>query len=208
METKIIKILVCILTVQFICCDSTRNEDYFTVISKDNKKRYALKLKNYEGPVNGYAYSNLKPSDKIKMIQELLRFENDTRICSDNIMNYNPAAQMYTGPKEYSIQVEALFIINQLYFDYPFSFSPVPALVSDSNEVETIDGELIYKTYNIYKKWFVKLKNDSSLFKNHSLEKKSDLNFLLKQEKINWYGSVSDGKELFNNHDLQIEKSW
>jgi hypothetical protein len=61
--------------------------------------------------------------------------------------------------KDYSIQLEALFLINQFYFDKPFYYSPYPLLKSTkSNKEESIDGEIIEMAYVAYKQWFEKVK--------------------------------------------------
>jgi hypothetical protein len=99
--------------------------------------------------------------DTLSLIQELLHFEGDTDLCVLDIRCYNPSiSQVYYGEeKNYSIQVEALFIINQFYFKEPFFFSPYPIIMSTSNySMESIKGENIELAYKAYKQWFNKLK--------------------------------------------------
>jgi len=185
-------------------CDQRRSVSYFKMVPCNDQKRVVLKLKNYDGPVNGYDYSSLEPSIRIEMIQELLDLENDKRICQKNVMNFSPASSIYTGPKEYSIQVEALFLINQLYFSKPFSFSPVPALIDDSDNIETVEGELISKAYEVYKKWFNGIQSDSIFYEASSLGDESNLNFLLNQENVRWFGSIGYGEEMYNKEKLKL----
>lgn len=60
---------------------------------------------------------------------------------------------------QYSIQVEALFIINQLYFKKPFFYFPYPIIKSIvSKEEESVKGEIIMQAYKAYKQWFEKVK--------------------------------------------------
>jgi len=117
---------------------------------------------------NGRAYINmhyplvvdsgqLTERDTIAMIGELLRFKGDSRVCVFPVMCYEPSwSQIFMGEtKQYSLQVEALFIINQLYFKHPFKYSPFPALVNAGNEtVSTIKGKDFKEAYRQYTTWF------------------------------------------------------
>jgi hypothetical protein len=63
------------------------------------------------------------------------------------------------GIKNYSIQVEALFMINWLYFQLPCVQSEFPVLTHiETGKAETIDGEIIKMAYQAYKQWFEKVK--------------------------------------------------
>ena len=135
----------------------------------DNKnsirKYFKLKFKDDSSNLGNIAYPIVIKSeeriDTINLIGDLLSFEGDTCICVLPIRCYNPKlSQVYMGNlKDYSIQVEALFLINQLYFDKPFYYSPYPILKNkESNKEESIDGELIKMAYKAYKQWFEKVK--------------------------------------------------
>lgn len=100
-------------------------------------------------------------SDTLAMIEELFKFEGDTRLCCFPINNYNPLiSQIYIGSlKRYSLQVEALFLINQLFFDKPFNYSPYPLLYDNVNKTYASTNEnLISIAYNYYKKWYQEVK--------------------------------------------------
>jgi hypothetical protein len=99
----------------------------------------------------------LTERDTIAMIGELLRFKGDSRVCVFPVMCYEPSwSQIFMGEtKQYSLQVEALFIINQLYFKHPFKYSPFPALLNTGTEtVSTIKGKDIKEAYRQYTIWF------------------------------------------------------
>ena len=98
--------------------------------------------------------------DTLSLIEELLSFEGDKRICSLPIQNYDPLlSQIYMGKlKRYSIQLEALYIINHLYFDVPYKYSPYPILIDNGGRQESVEGRLVEKAYISYKDWLKKLK--------------------------------------------------
>lgn len=99
--------------------------------------------------------------DTIEAIGELLKMRGDTRICALPIMCYNPlVSQLYMGTTEnYSIQVEALFIVNQLAFEKAFFYSPYPVLVDKINRSQaSISGKVIDDAYEAYYRWYKKLK--------------------------------------------------
>ncbi|MGN7819565.1 hypothetical protein ACTJJB_05510 [Chitinophaga sp. 22536] len=99
--------------------------------------------------------------DTLGAIEELLSLKGNERICTLPIMSYNPLrSQIYMGPnKNYSIQVEALFIINQLIFERPFVYSSYPVLVNKVNNLEaSVSGEIIDKAFEAYRSWYMRLK--------------------------------------------------
>ena len=112
--------------------------------------------------------------DVINVISDLLSFEGDTDLCFipvgrhvyyiHEVKKGDGSAigcnNIYSGTlQDYSIQVEALFMINWLYFNAPCFQSEFPVLVhAETGETETIDGELIKMAYQAYKQWFEKVK--------------------------------------------------
>jgi hypothetical protein len=130
-----------------------------------NRSYYKIKFINDSSdfgsmhyPVSYFIHNE---QDTLGLIQELLLFEGDTDLCVLPIRCYNPyVSQVYYGKENnYSIQVEALFIINQFYFKKPFFYSPYPIIMSTSNNcTESIKGENIELAYEAYKNWFNKLK--------------------------------------------------
>lgn len=110
--------------------------------------------------------NKLSGQERLLLIKELLKYEKDTTTSVMYIVGYNPE---YLRLK-YSIQVEALFIINQIYCDSFYNYSPYPILKSikyDSlynsynaksyQELESIDGEIVKEAYSCYKEWFNKI---------------------------------------------------
>lgn len=105
--------------------------------------------------------NNLDNIDTLSLIYDLLSFEGDISICALPIMCYNPHnSDIYMGNSRcYSIQLEALFMINQLYLDEPFYYSPYPVIMDiQSGKDETIDGVLVEKAFKAYKEWFEEIK--------------------------------------------------
>lgn len=102
------------------------------------------------------------PIDTIQAIKELLLFKGDTRLCDGPIMCYNPlVSRMYSGEERYSLQVQALFKINQLIMESPFFYASSPVLVDNTTgETATISGKIINEAFTSYEYWFEKwLKN-------------------------------------------------
>ena len=96
-------------------------ELYTTTTKVDNKegeffKRIIFKSKNeFERyPLNTKKYSE---AERLDMIEELLKFKGDSSINADYASNYNTRRIFLNLPKDkkkVSIQVEALFLINQI----------------------------------------------------------------------------------------------
>ena len=99
--------------------------------------------------------------DTILMIEELLKYKGDTRLCVLPIMCYNPlVSQIYMGKQSrYSIQLEALFTINQLYFEKPFMYSAFPVLYDRAEgKYIIVDEKQFSSVYDAYVQWFNKVK--------------------------------------------------
>lgn len=108
-----------------------------------------------------FDFKNYREEEKIKMIQELLQYEGDTSLCAVKVNCYNPnRSQIVPKNSEYySLQVEALFIINHIIFTDPYTYSAYPILRDKNGQnIETINGELIRTAFKLYKKWFEKVK--------------------------------------------------
>jgi hypothetical protein len=160
------------------CLTCCKAQSYFKVLSKreDQSTYYQLFLLRSDTqdftliyPIfwtNSIYYPNI---DTIKVIEELLSYEDDDRLCSTLISSYNEVGQcssnLYLGiEKRYSIQVEALYIINQIVFEEPciFHYMSNPVLKDlKTGNLQSIRGEIIVKAYQSYKKWFEKVKNSS-----------------------------------------------
>lgn len=119
----------------------------------------------------------------IKLISDLLEFEGDKRLSGFPIRCYNPLwSQIYGGDSErYSIQLMALFMINQLYFEDPFNYSPYPIIVSaDGKQEATIDGELLKEAYKCYREWF-------GMVKKLGLQNAREMNLEPMKGEVKWY---------------------
>lgn len=115
--------------------------------------------------------------DTIKVIEELLSYEGDERLCSVPIMCYseinscNP--NIYWGEeKRFSLQTEALFIINQIIFEKPclFNYMSNPVLQDlNSKKLESIKGDILARAYQSYKMWLSKAKKEgiSEMLRKH-----------------------------------------
>ncbi len=134
--------------------------------ANDTLKTYRIFLRGQKIDFS-YPFQFGSNIDTVAAIGELLEFEGDERICALPIRNYNPRlSTMYVGEeKKYSIQLEALFLINQLIMDDPFSYSPFPILINTvTGEVQTRSGKTIATAFHEYKKWYeIILKNSSQL---------------------------------------------
>jgi hypothetical protein len=138
-------------------------KDGFSVKSKD----HSFKIQSGKSKTIEMSYPIRMGTDKysekdtIAMINELLKMEGDKRPCVLPVICYNDArSQIFMGEtKQYSLQVEALFIINQLYFSHPFNYSPFPALFDKKDEsILTMDEKGIAEAYAQYRQWFSQIK--------------------------------------------------
>ena len=171
------KILVSTLIPFLLSCAQANNT--FKVVEVPNKNSMAYHLKHFSTDKRYYKISfNEKGNkfnhsypvdiqaksldDTISAIKKLLEFEGDARVTDIPVMNWNlESSNLYTeDEKLYSIQVEALFIINQLYYKAPFLRSPLPVLENKIGETATIKGDIINKAYKSYKIWFKSLKKE------------------------------------------------
>ena len=158
-------------------CNSQQQKiitNYFHKVSHDCDHNNSNKLSYYKiefikgkNPIMPCSYffdfKNYSESEKIGMIQELLTYEDDTSLCSVKINCYNPKRSQMTpkGIEYYSIQVEALFIINHIILSDPFSYSAFPILRNvGGDNIETIKGNLVKQAFSFYKKWLEKVKKE------------------------------------------------
>jgi hypothetical protein len=150
---------------------SLKSQDLFKVISAKRTDVYGVPMpvsdtSNYYRIVltakkqrtdPDYPLSFPRRFDTLRAIKELLKYEGDTRTCAFAITCYNPArSQIYLGKeKNYSLQFEALYIINQLVFSKPFNYSAFPILVDrKSNMTYSISGIAISNAFIAYKRWY------------------------------------------------------
>lgn len=131
-------------------------------------------------------FSYLSESIKIKAIEELLKFEEDTSLCEFDVMLYNYGYFKNKRPKQkvYNLQVDALFFINYLALSSAALFySPYPLLYDNENKKEIgTDYQDIKKVYSIYKSWFEMIKKCG--FVNYS--------YPLIESRYVWFGSTNN----------------
>jgi hypothetical protein len=131
---------------------------YFKIVMSDKPRGMFV---CYDLPLQLGCYKGI---DTIKAIENLLSFEGDTRPCVLEIKKYNSRTSYYWDrpDKDYSIQLEALFMINQICLPEPFAYSPIPALVdTQTRSAQTIDGALVKEAYRAYSNWLNLIKQSS-----------------------------------------------
>ncbi len=121
---------------------------------------------------------------KIKAIEKLLTFENDTSICSAEVTQYHTGYFKGKKPesKSYTLQVSALYYINYLAFSGASLFySPFPVLYDTLNKREVnLSQADIKQVYKEYKTWFEHIKKNG--FNNYV--------FPLNESQYQWFGTV------------------
>lgn len=139
-------------------------DNYFLV--KDIYKGKTFDIFILDKPSMFYNYGNkfndFTDKEKIEIIEKLLQLKGDHRILNSPVMVYNSEiSQLYTGNEQkISIQVEALFLINQIYLEEDFKYdSPYPVILDmENNETQTLNGEIIDRAYMSYMNWFQEVK--------------------------------------------------
>ncbi|NIG56499.1 hypothetical protein [Chitinophaga sp. Cy-1792] len=128
------------------------------VDKNDVIKSYSIVLAaDSPGIFRSYPFFKNLVIDSMRAIAELLTFQGDTRICTLPVVGHNMfSSQLYMGKLEnYSIQVEALFLINQLVLERPFNYSDYPVLVDKASGKEaTISGDIIDRAFEAYRNWY------------------------------------------------------
>lgn len=136
------------------CNQSEQNYKYRIVFVNDTTAIYKC---SYLGHMYYAGFSEYK---KLQMMEELLKYQNDKSLSALPVRCYNPKiSKVYSGViKDYSLQVEALFLINQIYFDDPYMYSPFPLLLNKN--ANTINEEKTIQTaFKLYKNWYNKIKS-------------------------------------------------
>lgn len=146
----------------FKVIESRRDQLYGGKASVDTGVSYYRIVVNDDTSIVSPTYPIFFPKeiDTLQAIGELLKFEGDTRRCVFPINNYNLlSADIYRGPKKnYSIQVEALFVINQLFYDEPFKYASYPLLIDrKTKQTAAISGTGVSAAFKSYRKWYKKM---------------------------------------------------
>lgn len=182
----------------FYCFSQTA---FIEKIAKGNKAHLAVVLKNGETSKRYFASCSFKEvtllpnPDKIRLINELFKYIDDTTIC------YVPTTLLsnhYTGKntplaKEYNLQIDALILINYIAFSSSaFIYSPYPLLYDKETKKEICcySNELM-AVIDIYKKWVKKINEKGFI----------DYCYPLWNNKYEWFGSKTKQKK-FNEYPV------
>lgn len=153
---KVISISICFSLPYFLI-----GQNHFAVIPY--KEHFVIAFKSGEKaykPLEFFDTSWANGKEKIALIEDLLSFKGDERLCGIQKTCYNISAfQLDIGnEKHYSIQVQALFLINQIYLETPFNYSAYPVLKNRKWGKSAIKGPLIDAAFKSYERWFRKIK--------------------------------------------------
>ena len=154
-----------------------------------------VKLQTYEAGCYVRKFSALPDSVKIKAIEELLNFENDTAISAIEVTQYNPGYFKGAKPKSkyYTLQLDALYYINYLAFSSAALFySPFPVLFDSvsKREINLSDTDIV-QVYAQYRKWFEGIKKNG--FHHYS--------YPLKGSRYSWLGTVNK-RDIFDKYPI------
>lgn len=133
-------------------------------------------------PYEKFNINELTTEKRLSIIEELLGFKNDSREnCNGINIGQHSQSYKYLGEiKSFSIQVEALYIINYFIFG-DFNYSPYPILKDKKGNLTATDGEIVNQAYKCYQKWVLKAKKEGL---DNLLDKGK---YPLKNSKISWY---------------------
>lgn len=196
-----LKIIICAICTMFISVTSVPlfGQDFKIRIEKEHSERsagYYIRVRIngpdfiFDSETSKYDYENvskLPDSVKLVLIGILFEFIDDTSICSNKLYSY-PNSQFdgcyYISPnsKEFSIGIEALFIINRIaYFKYVNRISCFPVLYDSKSHIEVNSSVLGLRIMGKqYKLWFDKCKSGLTIL--------SDYHYL-NSGQIRWWGN-------------------
>lgn len=100
---------------------------------------------------------------KFRLIAELLTYTSDSTICDNpvfNLCNNYSTVRLQPNSKKYSLQIDALILINYIAFSSNACFySPYPILFDIENNTEiNISSNALSSVIKIYQDWFSALK--------------------------------------------------
>lgn len=145
---------------------------------KTSKLIISLKKGNVEkiSKANNYGlteFIGLNDSIKLRIVEKLLQFRDDTTLVCINVSNYGYQGYENTcnikpETKQYSIQVEALYIINKLCFPHASSFYYCYPVLFDTLTGKEINRNYsaIKEVFEIYEKWFMETKFKEQISKD------------------------------------------
>ncbi len=134
-----------------------------SVVASGEPPFYKIKLKQDDSELGMIVYppfseKEFSNEDIEKMIGELLTYKGDTRKCFIKISGSDDI-KLPENINAYSLQVEALYIINSIFFDDYETYSPCPIITNTNGDLATADEKLIKDAYIAYEAWFVKIKS-------------------------------------------------
>ena len=162
--------------------NNTDDNSFYKIVFNGDTSDIAIS--NYSKMIENIKNSGI---DRALLINELLKFKSDKRICCVPIRNYNPALSQTFNEKikHYSIQIEALFIINQLYFEKPYNYSPYPVLYNPLfKKIIAVKGLAIRKMFTRYEEWFEEIKKTGF---EEALSKHKEPR---QNKRLHWYSSA------------------
>jgi hypothetical protein len=203
---KIIKNIITIFIVLLICVNTSYSQKLIRVDSIPYnylKELFPYELRNSQTQSyykifhvqqdsilthNNYIdfFKRVSVKDTVKLIEELLMLKGDIRRCAIPIVSYSiNAYHSYTATTDTirfcNIEVEALFLINQLLSDKPIRQQSYPLLVMINKGKKVDANEITKRAYLAYGKWFKKAKKFGLYWtKRHGL-------YPLKGSGVKWY---------------------
>lgn len=115
-------------------------------------------------------FIKLEDSIKFLLIEKLLKYENDTALCCMNVVtrSFNGIEGCGGTPKDvirYTIQVDALYIINRLCWPSSMDFYSCTPVLYDSKLKRSINDQpkKIRIVFAAYKKWFDECKANGKI---------------------------------------------
>jgi hypothetical protein len=158
------------------------------------KKRKQFSNCTYQGLTARF----ISYSKKIKFIESLLEYSNDTSLVCMNVKWYRERNKIDSLPvKKYTVAIEALYHLNIFCFytgPSTFSYFPSPILYDTLLKKEiNADPNAINEVYKIYYRWYKE--NLNTGFQNYS--------FPLLNKRYKWFGADTS-----NRIYLQLPNHW
>lgn len=192
--------IIVVVALGAIGCHAQEKQIVVEKIPFQGKQKIILKYQDDTSKLQAFnagceirKFTYLPDATKIKAIEQLLSFENDTSISASTVTQYNTGYFKGERPvsKQYTLQVEALFYINYLALSAgALYYSPFPVLYDTISKREVnVSNADIKEVYSEYKKWFEEIRQRG--FINYTVP--------LKASQYKWFGTV-DKKDKFASY--------
>ena len=154
--------------------------------------QYNVDTINLESPVEYWldSFITLPDSGKLLIIEKLLEYENDTSLCCMNVVNrsFNGIEGCRGKPKgvtRYTIQIDALFMINRLCWPKWMELYSCTPVLYDNKLKKSInnDPKKIKIVFAEYRKWFLERKSKGKI----------GYYFPFNTGRYGWYGGRKSG---------------